>query len=49
MISTLPLHPKLKQLKLSAMLNSLELRAERLSQKQLSPLEFFSLILDDEL
>ena len=49
MISTHPLSPKLKQLKLSGMLNTLELRAEQASQEQLSPLEFFALLLDDEL
>ena len=49
MISTHPLLPKLKQLKLSGMLNTLELRAEQASQEQLSPLEFFALLLDDEL
>jgi DNA replication protein DnaC len=49
MISTHPLLPKLKQLKLSGMLNTLELRAEQASQAQLSPLEFFALLLDDEL
>jgi len=49
MISTHPLLPKLKQLKLSGMLNTLELRAEQASLEQLSPLEFFALLLDDEL
>ena len=49
MISTHPLLPKLKQLKLSGMLNTLELRAEQASQEQLSPVEFFALLLDDEL
>jgi DNA replication protein DnaC len=49
MISTHPLLPKLKQLKLSGMLNTLVLRAEQASQEQLSPLEFFALLLDDEL
>ncbi len=49
MISTHPLLPKLKQLKLSGMLNTLELRAEQASQEKLSPLEFFALLLDDEL
>ncbi len=49
MISTHPLLPKLKQLKLSGMLNTLDLRAEQASQEQLSPLEFFALLLDDEL
>lgn len=49
MISTHPMLPKLKQLKLSGMLNTLDLRAEQASQEQLSPLEFFALLLDDEL
>jgi DNA replication protein DnaC len=49
MISTHPMLPKLKLLKLSGMLNTLELRAEQASQEQLSPLEFFALLLDDEL
>ncbi len=49
MISTHPLLPKLKQLKLSGMLNTLDLRAEQASQEQLSPVEFFALLLDDEL
>lgn len=49
MISTHPLLPKLKQLKLSGMLNTLDLRAEQASQEQLSPLEFFALLLNDEL
>jgi DNA replication protein DnaC len=49
MISTHPLLPKLKQLKLSGMLGTLELRAEQATQETLSPLEFFALLLDDEL
>lgn len=49
MISTHPLLPILKQLKLSGMLNTLDLRAEQASQEQLSPLEFFALLLNDEL
>ncbi len=49
MISTHPLLPKLKQLKLSGMLGTLDLRAEQATQEQLSPLEFFALLLDDEL
>jgi DNA replication protein DnaC len=49
MRATHPLLPKLKQLKLSGMLNTLELRAEQATQDQLSPLEFFALLLDDEL
>ena len=49
MIAMHPLLPKLKQLKLSGMLNTLELRAEQAAQGQLSPLDFFALLLDDEL
>ena len=49
MISTHPLLPKLKQLKLSGMLGTLDLRAEQATQETLSPLEFFALLLDDEL
>lgn len=49
MISTHPLLPKLRQLKLSGILNTLDLRAEQAAQEQLSPLEFFALLLDDEL
>lgn len=49
MIATHPLLPKLKQLKLSGMLNTLDLRAEQATQEQLSPLEFLALLLDDEL
>lgn len=49
MTITHPLLPKLRQLKLSGMLNTLELRAEQAMQQQLSPLEFFALLLDDEL
>lgn len=46
---THPLLPKLRQLKLSGMLNTLELRAEQASQEDLSPLQFFALLLDDEI
>lgn len=49
MNSTHPLLPKLKQLKLSGMLNTLELRSEQATQEKLSVLEFFALLLDDEL
>ena len=48
-LPTHPLLPKLRQLKLSGMLNTLDLRAEQAVQEQLSPLEFFALLLDDEL
>jgi DNA replication protein DnaC len=46
---THPLLPKLRELKLSGMLNTLDLRAEQARQENLSPLEFFALLLDDEL
>jgi hypothetical protein len=48
-LPTHPLLPKLRQLKLSGMLNTLDLRAEQAVQEQLSPLEFFALFLDDGL
>jgi DNA replication protein DnaC len=44
-----PLLPKLRLLKLSGMLQTLELRAEQAAQEQLSPTEFFALLLDDEI
>ena len=44
-----PLLPKLRQLKLSGMLNTLELRAEQAAAEELSPLQFFALLLDDEI
>jgi DNA replication protein DnaC len=44
-----PLQPKLRQLKLSGMLQTLELRAAQAVERQLSPLEFLALLLDDEL
>jgi DNA replication protein DnaC len=46
---THPLLPKLRQLKLSGMLNTLELRSEQALQEQLAPIEFLALLLDDEL
>lgn len=46
---THPLLPKLRQLKLSGMLNTLDLRAEQAVQEQLAPPEFLALLLDDEL
>lgn len=46
---THPLLPKLRQLRLSTMLNTLELRAEQAAQEDLSPLQFFALLLDDEI
>jgi DNA replication protein DnaC len=44
-----PLLPKLRQLDLSGMLKTLDLRAEQARADNLSPLEFFALLLDDEL
>jgi hypothetical protein len=44
-----PLLQKLRQLRLSNMLNTLELRAEQAAQEDLSPLQFFALLLDDEI
>lgn len=46
---THPLLPKLRQLKLSGMVNTLDLRAEQATQEQLTPVEFLALLLDDEL
>jgi DNA replication protein DnaC len=46
---THPLQAKLRQLKLSGMLQTLELRAEQATARQLTPVEFFALLLDDEL
>lgn len=44
-----PLLPKLKELKLSGMLNTLEVRAAQAVEGRLSPSEFLALLLDDEL
>jgi DNA replication protein DnaC len=44
-----PLLPKLRQLKLSGMLYTLDLRASQANERQLSPTEFLALLLDDEL
>lgn len=44
-----PLLPKLKELKLGGMLDSLEVRAAQAVQDHLSPGEFLALLLDDEL
>jgi DNA replication protein DnaC len=41
--------PKLRQLNLSGMLHTLDLRAEQAAAENLSPLEFFTILLDDEL
>ena len=44
-----PLLPKLRQLRLSGMLQTLDLRAAQAVERQLSPVEFLALLLDDEL
>jgi len=46
---THPLLPKLRQLKLSGMLLTLDTRAAQATERQLSPTEFLALLLDDEL
>ena len=46
---THPLLPKLRQLKLSGMLLTLEQRAAQATERHLSPTEFLALLLDDEL
>lgn len=46
---THPLLPKLRQLKLSGMVQTLDLRATQATERQLSPVEFLALLLDDEL
>jgi len=46
---THPLLPKLRQLKLSGMLLTLDTRAAQALDRQLSPTEFLALLLDDEL
>lgn len=46
---TQTLIPKLKTLKLSGMADTLEQRAQTAQQDSLAPLEFFALLLDDEL
>jgi DNA replication protein DnaC len=46
---THPLLPKLRQLRLSGILNSLELRTEQAVSEQLAPTQFLALLLDDEL
>jgi len=48
-MSAHPLLPKLRQLKLSGMLQTLDLRAAQSIERQLSPAEFLALLLDDEL
>ena len=52
MVNSSPVHPllpKLKELRLSGMLDSLEVRAAQAVQDRLSPAEFLALLLDDEL
>jgi len=46
---THPLLPKLRQLKLSGMVNTLDVRAAQAIEGHLSPVEFLALLLDDEL
>jgi DNA replication protein DnaC len=46
---THPLLPKLRKLRLSGMLNSLELRTDQAVTEQLAPTQFLALLLDDEL
>lgn len=46
---THPLLPKLRQLRLSGMLQTLDIRAAQATERQLSPVEFLALLLDDEL
>lgn len=44
-----PLYPKLRQLKLSGMLQTLDMRVSQSIDQQLAPLEFLALLLDDEI
>jgi DNA replication protein DnaC len=44
-----PLLPKLRQLRLSGILQTIELRSSQAIERQLSPIEFLALLLDDEL
>ena len=46
---THPLLPKLRQLRLSGMLDTLDIRATQALERQLSPTEFLALLLDDEI
>jgi len=46
---THPLLPKLRQLRLSGMVHTLDVRAAQAIERQLSPTEFLALLLDDEL
>jgi DNA replication protein DnaC len=44
-----PLYPKLRQLRLSGILQTLDVRVSQAVDQQLAPLEFLALLLDDEL
>jgi DNA replication protein DnaC len=44
-----PLLPKLRRLKLSGILDTLETRSAQATRDQLSPTEFLAILLDDEL
>ena len=44
-----PLYPKLRALKLSGMLQTLDVRVSQAVQNELAPLEFLAVLLDDEL
>jgi len=46
---THPLLPKLRKLRLSGMVNTLDVRASQAIEQGLSPVEFLALLLDDEL
>jgi DNA replication protein DnaC len=46
---THPLLPKLRRLKLSGMVLTLDVRAQQATEKSLAPTEFLALLLDDEL
>ena len=46
---THPLLPKLRQLKLGGMVQTLDVRASQAIERQLAPVEFLALLLDDEL
>ena len=46
---THPLLPKLRELKLSGMLETLEARTQLAQETRLSPTEFLALLLDDEI
>ena len=48
-MSTHPLLPKLRKLKLSGMLQTLDVRVAQADERQLSSMEFLALLLDDEL